>query len=92
MISHSGVQVVVDSEGVWDSGCGARGLDAEMRWRELTGTLGSDTAMLSGCTAALTHWLRVAAKRKGSSARSQRLLWEQLGWKREDGQELEHRH
>lgn len=49
MISHSGVcaQAVVDSEGVWDSGC-VRGLYAEMRWRELTGTLGSDTAMLSG--------------------------------------------
>lgn len=49
MISHSGVcaQAVVDSEGVWDSGC-VRGLYAEMRWRKLTGTLGSDTAMLSG--------------------------------------------
>lgn len=49
MISHSGVcaQAVVDSEGVWDSGC-VRGLCAEMRWRKLTGTLGSDTAMLSG--------------------------------------------
>lgn len=49
VISHSGVcaQAVVDSEGVWDSGC-VRGLYAEMRWRKLTGTLGSDTAMLSG--------------------------------------------
>lgn len=49
MISHSGAcaQAVVDGEGVWDSGC-VRGLCAEMRWRKLTGTLGSDTAMLSG--------------------------------------------
>lgn len=50
-----------------------------MQRGELTGTLGSDTAMLSGYTVAFTHWLRVAAKRYGSSARSHRLLWEQLG-------------
>lgn len=41
---------------------------------KLTGTLGSDTAMLSGYTLAFTHWLRVAAKRYGSSARSHRFL------------------
>lgn len=70
--------MVVDSEGVWDSGGGGRGLDAEVSCCELTGTLGSDTAMLSGYTVAFTHWLRVAAKRYGSSARSHRLLWEQL--------------
>lgn len=40
----------------------------------LTGTLGSDTAMLSGYTDTFTHWLREAAKRYGSSARSHRLL------------------
>lgn len=45
---------------------------------QLTGTLGSDTAMLSGYTVAFTHWLREAAKRYGSSARSHRFLWEQL--------------
>lgn len=39
----------------------------------LTGTLGSDTAMLSGYTETFTHWLREAAKRYGSSARSHRL-------------------
>lgn len=50
-------------------------------WCKLTGTLGSDTAMLSGYTVAFTHWLSVAAKRYGSSARSHRLLWEQLGWR-----------
>lgn len=42
--------------------------------RCLTGTLGSDTAMLSGYTVAFTHWLSVAAKRYGSFARSQRSL------------------
>lgn len=67
------VQVVVDSEGVWDSGC-VRVPYAEMRLCKLTCTLGSDTAMLSGYTVAFTHWLREAAKRYGSSARSQRLL------------------
>lgn len=41
---------------------------------KLTGTLGSDTAMLSGKTVAFTHWLREAAKRYGSSARSHRFL------------------
>lgn len=49
----------------------------------LTGTLGSDTAMLSGYTDTFTHWLREAAKRYGSSARSHRLRWEQLGGKRD---------
>lgn len=44
----------------------------------LTGTLGSDTAMLSGYTVAFTHWFSVAAKRYGSFARSQRSLWEHL--------------
>ena len=62
----------------------------------LTGTLGSETAMLSGYTVAFTHWGRAAAKRYGSSARSQRSLWEHLhthththtGKKEEEGREM----
>ena len=53
---------------------------------ELTGTLGSDTAMLSGYTVAFTHWLREAANRYGSSARSHRFLWEQLKREEKEGQ------
>lgn len=51
----------------------AAGLGAVCVCKILTGTLGSDTAMLSGYTETFTHWLREAAKRYGSSARSQRL-------------------
>lgn len=64
-----------------------RGLYAEMCPCKLTGTLGSDTAMLSGYTVAFTHWCREAAKRYGSSARSHRLLWEQLDREEKEGQE-----
>lgn len=55
------------------------GLDARVHecticYKVLTGTLGSDTAMLAGYTETFTHWLIEAAKRYGSSARSHRLL------------------
>lgn len=75
----------------WKWRCSALGvcacvLYAEMCPCELTGTLGSDTAMLSGYTVAFTHWSREAAKRYGSSARSQRLLWEQLDGEEKEGQ------
>lgn len=44
----------------------------------LTGRLCSDTEMLLGCTATLRHWVMLPAKRKGSSARSQRSRGEHL--------------
>lgn len=50
MISHSGVcaQVVVDSEGVWNWGCGVRGLDAERRTYRDAGLRHRDAVRVHG--------------------------------------------
>lgn len=56
------------------AGLGAPRVRVHCTLKILTGTLGSDTAMLSGYTETFTHWFREAAKRYGSSARSHRLL------------------
>lgn len=65
------------------AGLGAGVHECAICYKVLTGTLGSDTAMLAGYTETFTHWVIEAAKRYGSSARSHRLLWEQLDRKRD---------